>query len=67
MNEALKAGDTGKNLDEISKPLLIFQAEDSLFESLTQLKGEGESMAMVLDGEIPAGLLFSDRVLQGLV
>ena len=67
LNEALKAGDTGKNLDEISKPLLIFQAEDSLFESLTQLKGEGESMAMVLDGEIPAGLLFSDRVLQGLV
>ncbi|WP_440954922.1 ABC transporter ATP-binding protein [Methanosarcina sp. Mfa9] len=67
LNEALKAGETGKNLNEISKPLLIFQAEDSLFEALAQLKGEGESMALVLEGEIPAGLLFSDRVLQGLV
>jgi len=67
LNEVLKAGTTGKSLNEISKPLLVFPADASLFEGLTQLKEEGESMALVLEEGMPAGLLFSDRVLQGLI
>ncbi len=67
LNEVLKAGNTGKSLNDISKSLLVFPADASLFEALTQLKEEGESMALVLGGEMPVGLLFSDRVLQGLV
>ena len=67
LNEVLKAGNTGKSLNDISKSLLVFPADASLFEALTQLKEEGESMALVLEGKIPAGLLFSEKVLQGLV
>jgi osmoprotectant transport system ATP-binding protein len=67
LNEVLKAGKTGKSLNEISKPLLVFPADASLFEGLMQLKEEGESMALVLEEGMPAGLLFSDRVLQGLI
>jgi len=67
LNEVLKAGNTGKSLNDISKSLLVFPADASLFEALTQLKEEGESMALVLEGEMPVGLLFSEKVLQGLV
>ncbi len=67
LNEVLKAGKTGKSLNEISKSLFVVPADASLFEVLMQLKEEGESMALVLEGAIPAGLLFSDRVLQGLI
>lgn len=67
LNEVLKVGNAGKSLNDISKSLLVFPADASLFEALTQLKEEGESMALVLEGKIPVGLLFSERVLQGLV
>ncbi|AKB25704.1 L-proline glycine betaine ABC transport system permease protein ProV [Methanosarcina sp. MTP4] len=67
LNEVLKAGKTGKSLKEISKSLLVVPADASLFEALMQLKEEEESMALVLEGAIPVGLLFSDRVLQGLI
>jgi osmoprotectant transport system ATP-binding protein len=67
LNEVLKAGTAGKSLNEISKPLLVFPADASLFEALIQLKEERESMALVLEGEMPSGLLFSDRVLQELI
>ncbi len=67
LNEVLKVGNAGKSLNDISKSLLVFPADASLFEALTQLKEEGESMALVLEGKIPVGLLFSERVLQDLV
>lgn len=67
LNEVLKAETTGKSLEEISKPLLVFTEDASLFEALTQLKEKGESVALVLEEKVPTGLLFSDRILQGLV
>ncbi len=67
LNEVLKAGTTGKSLEEISKPLLVFTEDASLFEALTQLTEKGESVALVLEEKVPTGLLFSDRILQGLV
>jgi osmoprotectant transport system ATP-binding protein len=67
LNEVLKAVPSGKTLEEASKPLLLFAPDNSLLEALARLKIEGESMGLVLEDDKPAGVLFSDRVLQNLI
>lgn len=67
LNEVLKAVPSGKTLEEASKPLLLFTPDNSLLEALARLKIEGESMGLVLENDKPAGVLFSDRVLQNLI
>lgn len=67
LNEVLKAVPSGKTLEEASKPLLLFTPDNSLLEALARLKIEGESMGLVLEDDKPAGVLFSDRVLQNLI
>ena len=74
--DALKVGDMmqplarvpgGKELKEIIRSLPLFSSDTPLLEALAKLKSEGKSMGLVLEGNEPAGVLFSDRVLQNLI
>jgi len=67
LGDILKAVSSGKNLEEISKPLILFAPETSLLEALSRLKAKEEIMGLVLEGDKPAGIFFSDRVLQNLI
>src|SRR5665647_685912 len=67
LNDVLNAVSSGKSLEEAAKPLPLFSPEISLLEALERLKAEGESMGLVLEADKPAGILFSDRVLENLI
>ncbi|MHB8101919.1 MAG: ABC transporter ATP-binding protein [Methanosarcina sp.] len=67
LNDVLNAVSSGKSLEEAAKPLPLFSPEISLLEALARLKAEGESMGLVLEADKPAGILFSDRVLENLI
>ncbi len=67
LNNVLNAVSSGKSLEEAAKPLPLFSPEISLLEALARLKAEGESMGLVLEADKPAGILFSDRVLENLI
>jgi len=67
LNDVLNAVSSGKSLEEAAKPLPLFSPEISLLEALERLKAEGESMGLVLESDKPAGILFSDRVLENLI
>ena len=67
LNDVLKAASSGKRLKEISKPLPSFSPETSLLEALARLKAEEELIGLVLEGNEPPEILFSDRVLQNLI
>ncbi|MGB9938654.1 ABC transporter ATP-binding protein [Methanosarcina sp.] len=67
LTDVVKAASSGKSLEEALKPLPLFSPETSLLEALIRLKAEGESMGLVLEGDKPENILFSDRILQNLV
>jgi len=67
LNDVLNAVSSGKSLEEAAKPLPLLSPEISLLEALERLKAEGESMGLVLEADKPAGILFSDRVLENLI
>lgn len=67
LNDVLNAVFSGKSLEEAAKPLPLFSPEIPLLEALARLKAEGESMGLVLEADKPAGILFSDRVLENLI
>jgi osmoprotectant transport system ATP-binding protein len=67
LNDVLNAVSSGKSLEEAAKPLPLFSPEISLLEALARLKAEGESMGLVLEADKPAGILFSDKVLENLI
>jgi len=67
LNDVLNAVSSGKSLEEAAKPLPLFYPEIPLLEALARLKEEGESMGLVLEADKPAGILFSDRVLENLI
>lgn len=67
LNDVLNAVFSGKSLEEAAKPLPLFSLDISLLEALERLKAEGESMGLVLESDKPAGILFSDRVLENLI
>lgn len=67
LNDVLNAVSSGKSLEEAAKPLPLFSPDISLLEALERLKAEGESMGLVLESDKPAGILFSDRVLENLI
>ena len=67
LNDVLNAVSSGKSLEEAAKPLPLFSPEIPLLEALARLKAEGESMGLVLEADKPAGILFSDRVLENLI
>jgi osmoprotectant transport system ATP-binding protein len=67
LNDVLNAVSSGKSLEEAAKPLPLFYPEIPLLEALARLKAEGESMGLVLEADKPAGILFSDRVLENLI
>lgn len=67
LNDVLNAVSSGKSLEEAAKPLPLFSPDISLLEALARLKAEGETMGLVLEADKPAGILFSDRVLENLI
>ena len=67
LNDVLKARTEGKELKEVTRSLPLFSSDTPLLEALAKLKSEGKSMGLVLEGNEPAGVLFSDRVLQNLI
>lgn len=67
LNDVLKARAGGKKLKEATRSLPLFSSDTPLLEALAKLKSEGESMGLVLEDNEPAGVLFSDRVLQNLI
>jgi osmoprotectant transport system ATP-binding protein len=67
LNDVLNAVSSGKSLEEAAKPLPLFYPEIPLLEALARLKAEGESMGLVLEADKPAGILFSDKVLENLI
>ncbi|MHC1757365.1 MAG: ABC transporter ATP-binding protein [Methanosarcina sp.] len=67
LNDVLKARAGGKGLKEATRSLPLFSPDTPLLEALARLKSERESMGLVLEDNEPAGVLFSDRVLQNLI
>jgi len=67
LNDVMQAAASGKSLKEALKPLPLFSPETLLLEALIRLKADGESMGIVLEGDKPQRILFSDRILQTLV
>ncbi len=67
LNDVLKARTRGIELKEVTRALPLFSSDTTLIEALAKLKSEGESMGLVLEDNEPAGVLFSDRVLQNLI
>lgn len=50
-----------------AEPLYVFDSETPLYRALAELKEGEETMALVLEGHRPIGLLFTDRVLLSLI
>ncbi len=67
MGDIFNSKDEERTLRDVSKPIKSFTPEDSVESVLTELKKDGESIAVVMDENAPVGLLLADEVLLRLV
>lgn len=67
MMELLKSEDEHTLLRNIAKPMKIFAPQDSVASALSEMKKGGEYISMVMNGDIPGGVLVFDEVLLKLI
>ncbi len=67
MIDLFLSGEDNKTLKDIAKPSLIFSPEDSIASTLAELKNKRKSIALVMEGVHPLGILLSNDALLRLI
>ncbi|WP_094227438.1 ABC transporter ATP-binding protein [Methanolobus psychrotolerans] len=67
MMDLMKCRMKSQNLADVARPVRTFQPLDSVAVALSELKKNGEYLAIVMNSKHPIGILISDEVLLKLI